>query len=333
MNDFRFCFTLDTEPDDLWACNNKCSFDSFTRLPAFHRKLVQAGARPTYLTTSEVVESEDSKRAMSEILDFGFCEIGAHFHTWTRTWPFDTPDLRTKGETKLLAMAHQLGQEIEEKMLAYTCESLKTNLGVIPRSYRGGRWSFGPMTPLSLIRCGIRVDSTITPGLNWQDKQHAWLDGPDFRDNDPMPTKLMIPEDKRLGQTNGSWVMELPVGGCFLPPWIGSLLKKRFFRKVAAFIRRITGYPAGHCWLRPTSTPLSHMQILLRHLKRTHVPVWVIMIHSTEIAPCTKFATEEQCRDFIARCIQVVQAAVDLGAKPATLEEAAQWVEVNRFVS
>ena len=31
MDDFRFCFTLDTEPDDLWANRPVLSFEHFRR--------------------------------------------------------------------------------------------------------------------------------------------------------------------------------------------------------------------------------------------------------------------------------------------------------------
>src|SRR5947207_9505189 len=117
-----FCFTLDTEPDNLWASRPTLGFSHFDRLLEFHRELMVRGARPTYLTTSEVAEHRKSARILEQILDTGRAEVGAHFHTWTRSWPFPVPDL---GQPAIHACAHQLGQDIEEQMLEHTCTVLE----------------------------------------------------------------------------------------------------------------------------------------------------------------------------------------------------------------
>ena len=127
---FSFCFTLDTEPDDLWANRPNLSFEHFKRLTAFHRRIVDAGARPTYLTTSEVAEDSSARGALLECMGQGDCEIGAHFHTWTREWPFPVPQLERR---ELHVMAHQLGEEIETAMLEYTCDSIEKAFGSRPR--------------------------------------------------------------------------------------------------------------------------------------------------------------------------------------------------------
>src|SRR6202035_5849383 len=87
-SEFLFCFTVDTEPDNLWANRPVLSFEHFRRLPEFHQSICGAGARPTYLTTSEVAESVEARKALEACRDHYPCEIGAHYHTWTREWPF-----------------------------------------------------------------------------------------------------------------------------------------------------------------------------------------------------------------------------------------------------
>ena len=172
MQEYRFCFTLDTEPDNLWAGAKTLEFEHFNRLLGFHERLVDAGARPTYLTTSEVVKSKLGRRAMNSVLEVGPCEIGAHFHTWTRDWPF-----LSAGNSEFMrgAQAHQLGQKIEEGMLRLTCRSLNANLSVRPKSYRGGAWSLGKLTPISLENCEIEVELDGYAG--------AILEGPTGRAN------------------------------------------------------------------------------------------------------------------------------------------------------
>ena len=91
----KFCFTLDTEPDDLWQYRSENRFEHFSRLPRFHDLIAGRGARLTYLTTSEVAEDRTARQVMSKILDTRSAELGAHFHTWTRVWPFRTSNCGT----------------------------------------------------------------------------------------------------------------------------------------------------------------------------------------------------------------------------------------------
>jgi hypothetical protein len=210
-----FCFTLDTEADDLWADRPQLTFDHFQRLFDFHRRLRRAGAKPVYLTTSEVAEHPEARRALQRCLDDGGCEIGAHFHSWTRDWPFPVPDL---GQPRCHAMAHQLGQPLEERMLDFTCRALKQAFSVEARSYRGGRWSLSASSILSLRNCGIEVDSTVTPGMNWRDTRHPMLDGPDYRTAKRSPQSL--PEV--FGESpDPSAPLEIPVGAAWFPSIAG----------------------------------------------------------------------------------------------------------------
>jgi hypothetical protein len=307
---FHFCFTLDTEPDDLWADRPTLTFDHFHRLADFHRELTDRGARPTYLTTSEVAEHLPAARALGRVLDAGRAELGAHFHAWTRAWPFPVPDL---GPRPLHALAHQLGQPVEERMLAFTCDVLARAFRVRPVSYRGGKWSLNEASALSLARCGIRVDTTVTPGIHWQDRRHPLLDGPDFRGRPRHPHYLRPP--------GRDAVLELPVGTADVPP-PRPLPSRGVVGKVVRRALRATGRPVGLTWLRPTLMSRRELRACLRALRADGVPVWVSMIHSSEIVPCKYFATEGAVRAFRRRCLELVEDAVALGATGATLREA-----------
>lgn len=318
-----FCFTLDTEPDNLWANEPTLGFEHFHILPDFHRDLVDAGARPTYLTTSEVVESTVGRGAMEACLADGRCEIGAHFHSWTRTWPFDVPDL---GTPPLHAMAHQLGPTVERQMLDLTCESLTRTLGVAPRSFRGGRWSLGPETGRSLARAGIIVDSTVTPGLSWRDDRAPCLDGPDYRSASQHPFWLSDETNHAGNGTGPSRVLEIPVGAAFFPRWSGKVLRSSFAKKAVSKAGRSVGIRLAHRWLRPTKFSVADMRAVMIAMQHARIPVWVFIIHSSEIMPCVPLPTEEAVKAFRERCIGGIRAAIELGARPATLEEAANWV-------
>jgi hypothetical protein len=316
----RFCFTLDTEPDDLWARRSSLTFEHFSALPHFHRRMVQAGARPTYLTTSEVVEAPVGRRALEQFLAEGHCEVGAHFHTWTRKWPFEVPDL---GQPPLHAMAHKLGQSTEERMLEYTCRALRQTLGLGEiRSYRGGRWSLGPLSARSLANCGIEVDSTVTPGITWRARQ-ALLDGPDYRHAPRGPFWLGSEGGEKLR------VLELPVGAAWFPLWSRRLYDGNIQRRVLTRLSRATGIRFGHRWLRPTVTSIKDMRATMLALRRAAVPIWVFMIHSSEIIPCKPLPTQAGVEAFKRRCIGAIEAAIQLGAKPSTLTEAGDWIRTS----
>ena len=330
--EFLFCFTLDTEPDDLWGASWPNTFDHFDLLPDFHRQLVEAGARPTYLTTSEVAESGQGRRAMIKLLESGHCEIGVHFHTWTRQWPFEVPDFGRPGKPRFHAMAHQLGQEIEERMMAYTCRVLRNVFDVEPRSHRGGRFSFGADTVRSLINCGIEVDSTVTPGLSWLDRSHHWLDGPDFS-NFPCRPYLLTGGKPSSNKTDGrDKVLELPVGAFNWPGWTRGICKNHLPREIVKWLGRSVGLRLGHRYLDPTRTSVRDMCAVMQGLRTSRCPVWVFMIHSSQILPCARLPKRKQVRDFIRRCLAGIRVAVELGARPATLKEAAQYVLNNNLV-
>ena len=210
---FYFCFTLDTEPDDLWQRGNSGGFSHFEKLHEFHRELSVRGAEPVYLTTSEVAEDAMARRVMEKILSEGNAELGAHFHTWTRQWPFEVPDL---GVPPLQAMAHRLGQPVEERMLEYTCGSLQKALGIRPTSYRGGRWSFDADSIQSLLNCGISVDTTVTPGRTWEDASDSLVSGPDYRSFPRGP--FFLNRGSLEPRFEGGELLELPVGATYVAP-------------------------------------------------------------------------------------------------------------------
>jgi hypothetical protein len=314
---FQFCFTLDTEPDDLWADRPTLTFEHFHRLYEFHRRLRAAGARPVYLTTSEVAHSQEGLLALHRCLEDGGCEIGAHFHTWTREWPFPVPDLRDPGKH---AMAHKLGQPTEEAMLAFTCNALRRAFHVQPASYRGGRWSLSPGSATSLRNCGIQVDSTVTPGITWQDRSHPLADGPDFRLAPRHPVSV---SEVFGGPPDMDGPLEIPVGSAWFPSWAAGKpdVIQRYFKRLGRI-----GLRLGYRWLRPTYSSVEDMIATMKSLRNSGIPVWVFMIHSSEIAPCKPLPTEHDVRKFVDRCERVVGAAIELGAHPATLMEAGRAV-------
>ncbi len=251
---------------------------------------------------------------MSRILETGQAEIGAHFHTWTRVWPFRLPDL---GNPPVHACAHQLGQELEEQMLEFTCRAIERCFGLRPLSHRGGRWSLNGQSVKSLRNCGIRVDTTVTPGINWEDRSHPLLSGPDFRGFDSNP---FLVSGESLQPRRSGEVLELPVGAAFLPDR-KTALDSQFTTKVRRGLRRLVGMPSGVLLLRPTWQTRGEMRACLRELRRHSINVWVAMIHSSEIMPNHYFSTETEVDAFCERCYGLVEDAMELGAVGVSLDD------------
>lgn len=203
-------------------------------------------------------------------------------------------------------------------MLEYTCQSLHRAFGVRPVSYRGGRWSLNGDSTKSLTNCGIRVDSTVTPGLNWEDPSNRLLSGPDFRNwpRDPCYLSAGSLEPSSHGE-----VLELPVGAAFLPD-LRTALREDWIARAARRAQRIIGRPRGILWLRPTTYSRSDLRACLRSLSQDGIPVWVAMIHSSEIVPNHHLPSEEDVVRFRRRCITLVEDALKFGAEGATLREA-----------
>lgn len=71
---------------------------------------------------------------------------------------------------------------------------------------------------------------------------------------------------------------------------------------------------------------VADMRAVMESLKRAGVPVWVFMVHSSEIAPCKPLPSEADVKNFVRRCEEAIIAAIELRAEPATLSEAADFV-------
>jgi len=160
----------------------------------------------------------------------------------------------------------------------------------------------------------VRIDSTYTPGIDWRDSQHPLLDGTDFRN---------VRRDPHFLSDDGAQsVLEIPMGAAWLPPFTARM--GPFMQKQARRVGKLIGMPLGHRWLRPTYVSTGDLVATLKQMKSDNIPVWVLVIHSSEIAPCTPLPTEEKVNALIERCLAAIEAAVELGAKPATLSEAAE---------
>ena len=167
----KLIVTIDTEEDN-WnrysATDNPV--ENIQRIPALQQLFDEFNVLPTYLVTYPVATNPKSVAILKRILENGKCEIGMHCHPWN-TPPFNENDVIRNQNTMLCNLPEPLVQEKLYVLNDVICK----NFGIMPVSFRAGRWGFGPGVAHSLCQLGYRVDSSVTPFVNWE-----YCHGPDF---------------------------------------------------------------------------------------------------------------------------------------------------------
>ncbi len=153
--------SIDTEEDNWRPARNGLTVENIRELPRLESFFERLGIRATYLTTYQVAARPWAAEILREIHAAGHSEVGAHLHPWN-TPPTDEP--LVPGNT----MLNNLPYELQATKLERLTELLSAALGVRPTSFRAGRHALSRETVRSLIRCGYRVDCSITPYVNWE---------------------------------------------------------------------------------------------------------------------------------------------------------------------
>lgn len=159
----KLLITIDTEEDN-WnrysATENPV--ENIEALKDLQFLFDRYGVRPTYLITYPVASNPLSIDTLRRISDKGNCEIGMHCHPWN-TPPFGKNGIIEKRDTMLCNLANDV---VDEKM-SFLHTVIEKNFGIVPVSFRAGRYGFGPQAAKALCRLGYRVDTSVTPYSSW----------------------------------------------------------------------------------------------------------------------------------------------------------------------
>ncbi|MCB9730329.1 MAG: hypothetical protein H6744_19545 [Deltaproteobacteria bacterium] len=164
----RLLVTVDTESDAWTPSRAPARCDNLRQIPRFDSFLQRLGLRATYLLTWRAANDAWASDMLSELSRSGRAALGSHLHPWSCP-PYDEPFLL--GNT----MCSNLPEDLQVRKLQMLTDRVATLRGTAPVSFRAGRWGFGPSTARALIRCGYRVDSSVTPWISWAEFQ-----GPSF---------------------------------------------------------------------------------------------------------------------------------------------------------
>jgi len=151
--------SIDTEEDNWSATRDGVTVENVRALPAMQRHLRSLGLRPTYFADHAVVREPWAADVLRALRDDG-AELGAHLHPW------NTPPLE-EAFVPRHTMLRNLPPALQRAKLATLCDAFERRLGERPRSFRAGRFGLGAATVAALVAEGFRVDSSVTPWIDW----------------------------------------------------------------------------------------------------------------------------------------------------------------------
>jgi hypothetical protein len=177
-----YTLTVDTEEEWDWDSGwptRDLSVTNIRQLPKFQQLCARHGAAVTYFTDQAVFDNPEARQTILEVARQDRVEIGLHIHPWN-TPPFDPDRPVTARETFL----HNLPPEVAVAKLESVYRRF-TEAGLRPTSFRGGRYSTGPVVQGFLRDKGFLADASVLPFSTWKD------DGaPDHRERDLYPVRL-----------------------------------------------------------------------------------------------------------------------------------------------
>jgi len=293
------CVTIDTEPDcDIhWRRSEPLTFDSVLfgigklLRPIWDRYDI----KPVYFVSPEVVGNDDCCEALKKEIQFG-AEIGAHLHS-----EYIEPEKKYEklaGTESKDYPCYAYKAEIESAKIENLTDLITEKLGVRPVSYRAARFGADLDTIKSLEKLDYRVDSSITPEIDW-----SYQGGPDHSKAPKQPYFIAADNYYSAGSSD---ILEVPI----------TISKKRFF----LFPDRWLFYK----WLRPSHMTVIEMRILVNEfVKNFNAPVLNMMFHSMEVLPGKSpfVRSKLQQKMYLRRLEKILKHLKKAGFQSRTLSE------------
>jgi hypothetical protein len=198
----KLIVTIDTEEDN-WGQYDLTDYtlENIEKIDVLQELFDRYGVTPTYLVTYPVATDNGAIYRLRRIMEDGRCEIGTHCHPWN-TPPFE------EARNDRNSMLCNLAEDLQYKKIGTLHQAITRNFGVVPTSFRAGRWGFGESTACCLSQLGYKVDSSIMAFQNWK-----VYEGPDYSDLFPRAFTWEKNEGLRIGPYAG--LLEMPATAGF----------------------------------------------------------------------------------------------------------------------
>jgi hypothetical protein len=294
----RFFITIDTEEDN-WGeyRSTELSVEGVLRLRSVQEIFDRYGAIPTYLITYPVVKDESARALFLELLAKNRCEIGAHCHPWN-TPPFE------EVINERHSMLCNLPPSTVLKKIAVLQNEITQSLGLVPRTFRAGRWGFGADVAAAIHSLGFRVDTSVTPFIDW-----SVYTGPDYRHAPTHPYRFN-PQSILSAVPNGV-LLEVPATIGFLQQ-DEALCRRALQWASMAPLLRIRGILdkariLNLRWLSPELSNARDMIALVERTLRRGSSYLNMAFHSTTLLPGkTPFVQTQRDLDVFLHSIEAV---------------------------
>jgi hypothetical protein len=271
-----FLVTIDTEGDDLWSRPREIGTRNAAFLPRFQALCEENGLAPTWLVNHEMALCPVFRRFALAVLARGTGEIGLHLHAWNSPPLVALTDDDFRHQPYLVEYPPALMEEKIARLLALLRERFETPVV----SHRAGRWALDSTYARLLVRHGIRIDTSVTPGLSWAGMPGApqGRGGSDYRGFPRQPYRVDL---GRIDRPGDSALLEVPV----------SLQRSRLHRlapwayHVPRLRRRAWAHRPMWQWLYPDGRNAVSMRELFDAELARGSPCLVFVLHSSELMP------------------------------------------------
>ncbi len=309
--------TIDTEEDD-WGSYvmHGASTENILHLNELQELFERFGARPTYLINRPPLVQDESLRILKELAAREDVEIGGHCHPW------NTPPATGEGEDRSMMFALPL--KANRGKIKEVTRLIESELEVRPRSFRAGRWGFGPTVSEALVAEGYEIDCSVSPLIDWSP-----IGGPDYGEAPLVPYRCRA--SKPLAPDQSGDLIELPTTVGFLHGdpavrgrWRRQLENSRLTKLKLVGIADRTGL-ATRRWLSPENSTGAEMRRLVEACRESGFSYASMTFHSCTLLPgATPFVRNGAERmEFVGRIESFLAYCRDQGFSMRTLSEAA----------
>lgn len=256
----KFIITVDTEGDNLWnwKLGDTITTKNAQYVEKFQKLCEKYKYKPIYFVNYEMAKSDILVDVLKTRAENGLCEIGMHLHSWN-TPPEYTLDKKYDGCPYIT----EYPKDVIRKKHEFLKQFIQDRFGVVPVSYRSGRWATNESLFEILDELGFLVDCSITPGL-----RHNCVGMSVPRGNDYTNEKYAF---KRLGEN----LIEIPMSSMRVRHFGGI----NFKNKMSHLIK------GEELWLRPALCSYEKMVRVIKLLERKNECFLDFMIHSSELMP------------------------------------------------
>jgi hypothetical protein len=270
-----FAMTVDTEEEWDWDSGwptSGYSVGNVARLPRFQDLCSRYQVATTYFANLAVLEDATARAILLDLASKPHVEVGMHIHPWN-TPPLDpTVPVTARGSFLHTYPAHIIRAKLESVHARFL------EAGLRPTSFRGGRYSSGPIVHEVLASHGFLADASVVPFTTWPD------DGaPDYRHRDLLPVRL----PPRQPGAPPLWEIPLTLAFSRRPFRLWS----RYYEAVSSsWLSRLHLIGIGErlglvqrVWLNFEHPLGAHMLPFLSRLRRLRLPCICFTLHSSSL--------------------------------------------------